>query len=395
VAAALATGSSTLLDPLDADDTRVTAEGLGALGFSIRIRDGRWEIDGRGGIVPGGGSLRLRDSGTSFRMLTAMASLGERPSRLDGSERLRQRPVRELATALTALDAQVSLTPVGGGLPLEAGGTPVRGGRVSMCASETSQFASALLLIGSRMPGGVEISLAETAVSLPYIELTARVLEQFGVGVDHLAERRWRVPPCDYSGREYRVAGDHSSASYFLVAAAVLGGSVRVENLEPDCAQPDARLGEILTQLGCAVRRGADWIEVEGSGRVPPFDLDLRESPDLVPTLAVLALFSDGASALRGIAHLRLKESDRLSVLARNLRTLGREASVTDDALTISPPQVAGPHGGVVETASDHRIAMAFAVAGLRLPGVSVDDADCVTKSNPGFWDQLSKLESR
>ncbi len=139
MAAALATGSSTLLDPLDADDTRVTAEGLGALGFSIRIRDGRWEIDGRGGIVPGGGSLRLRDSGTSCRMLTAMASLGERPSRLDGSERLRQRPVRELATALTALDAQVSLTPVGGGLPLEAGGTPVRGGRVSMCASESSQ----------------------------------------------------------------------------------------------------------------------------------------------------------------------------------------------------------------------------------------------------------------
>ena len=382
-----------MLGPLDADDTRVTAEGLGALGFPVRVRGDRWEIHGRGGAVPGGGSLRLRDSGTSFRLLTALASLGERPSRLDGSERLRQRPVRELAAALTALHAQIRLTPVGGGLPLEAGGAPVRGGRVSLLASESSQFASAVLLIGSRLPGGVEVSLADTAVSVPYVELTARVLREFGVRVDRTAERCWRVEQGDYPGREYRVEGDHSSASYFLAAAAVLGGRVRVENLEPDSAQPDARMGEILAGLGCAVRSDADWVEVEGSGDVPPMDLDLRESPDLVPTLAALALFSDGPSVLRGIGHLRLKESDRLAVLARNLRSMGREAWVNDDALTIAPPAPTGPHGGVIETASDHRIAMAFAVAGLRVPGVSIDDAGCVTKSNPDFWRELSKLE--
>jgi len=390
VAAALASGPSALIGPLDADDTRATIEGLSALGFVTRMLGGRWEIEGRGGTVPGGGSLELRASGTSSRFLTAVAGIGVRSSRLDGSERLRERPVRELARAMSGLGARLRLTS-GGGLPLEAGGTAFRGGRVRLSSRRSSQFASALMLIGSRLRGGLELEMSRPAVSLPYVELTARVLGEFGVAVQRTSELSWRVIEGDYRGREYPVEGDHSSASYLLAAAAVVGGRVRVEGLDPGSAQPDARLAPILGRMGCAVGSGPDWVEVEGSGRVPPFDLDLSDSPDLVPTLAVLALFSEGPTVMRGIAHLRIKESDRLALLARNLARLGRDASVCGDSLRVSAP--AGLRGAVVETRSDHRIAMAFAVAGLRLEGVTIDDAGCVSKSNPGFWRDFAALE--
>ena len=259
-------------------------------------------------------------------------------------------------------------------------------------AGRSSQFTSALLLIGSRLPGGLEIVLAPPAVSLPYVEVTVRVLREFGVRIERTGELRWRVSEGGYRGREFRVEGDHSSASYFLAAAAILGGRVRAEGLDPDSAQPDARLQRILHDLGCRVRSGPDWVEIEGSGRIRPFDLDLSDAPDLVPTLAVLALFADGPSAMRGVGHLRIKESDRLETLAGNLRRLGRDASTTEDALLVGPDSSRRPKGAMIETASDHRMAMAFAIAGLRIPGVTIDDADCVAKSNPDFWKDFSRL---
>jgi 3-phosphoshikimate 1-carboxyvinyltransferase len=200
------------------------------------------------------------------------------------------------------------------------------------------------------------------------------------------------VRPHDFRGREFRIEGDHSSASYLLAAAAVVGGRVRVCNLSPDSSQPDARLGAILGKLGCRVSTGDDWVEVRGSGRLKAFDLDLAGAPDLVPTLAVLALFAEGRSVLRGIAHLRHKESNRLELLARNLRALGRDAVAYGDRLVIEPA-VAPPNGGGIVCDSDHRMAMAFAVAGLRIEGVEIRDPACVAKSHPGFWAQLETLE--
>jgi 3-phosphoshikimate 1-carboxyvinyltransferase len=212
------------------------------------------------------------------------------------------------------------------------------------------------------------------------------------VRVERPDELRFRVHAGNFAGRELRVEGDHSSASYFLAAAAVLGGTVRVEGLDPGSAQPDARLQHILPELGCRLRTGPDWVEVEGTGRIPAFDLDMSEAPDLVPTLAVLALFAEGPSAMRGVGHLRIKESDRLETLAGNLRLLGRDASTTEDALLVGPASGHRPERAIIRTASDHRMAMAFAIAGLRIPGITIDDADCVAKSNPGFWRDLSRL---
>jgi len=218
------------------------------------------------------------------------------------------------------------------------------------------------------------------------------VMETFGVTPERSGPLEFQIRSCAYRPRDFRIEGDHSSASYFLAAAAVAGGRVRVEGLDPGSRQPDARLGRILAESGCTVGIGEDWIEVEGTGSLSPFDLDMAEAPDLVPTLAVLALFASGACRMRGIAHLRLKESDRLQVLAGNLRALGGEASVEGDALVVAP-STTELRGVRISTASDHRIAMAFAVAGLRIEDLYLDDAECVAKSNPTFWKEFGRLE--
>jgi 3-phosphoshikimate 1-carboxyvinyltransferase len=392
VTAALAAGESLLCDPLDADDTRATRDGLAAMGVEIRSERRGWIVRGCAGKLPGGGSLSLGASGTSMRLLTAVASLGHAPSNIDGSARLRERPLDELVRALQRLGASVRSDPATGGLPLTAGGAPPRGGAVRLGGVQTSQFTSALLLIGPRLAAGLELAVEPSPVSQSYVELTVDVLSAFGVPVQRASELEWSVPPHDFRGREFRIEGDHSSASYLLAAAAVVGGRVRVRNLSPHSSQPDARLGAILEKLGCRVSRGDDWVEVQGSGRLSALDLDLAGAPDLVPTLAVLALFAEGRSVLRGIAHLRHKESDRLELAARNLRALGREAVAYEDRLVVEP-SVGPPTGGAIVCEADHRMAMAFAVAGLRIGGVEIRDPACVAKSHPGFWAHLATFE--
>jgi 3-phosphoshikimate 1-carboxyvinyltransferase len=393
VAAALARGSSTLLNPLDADDCRITRDGLSSLGIGIRVLEDAWVVEGSAGSFPGGGDLFLGESGTSARFLTAVAALGLSPSGLDGAPRLRERPMQELATALSALGGAVRLSG-SGGLPLRAGGQEIRGGHVRLPSGRSSQFASALMLIAARLGQGLDLELEPPVVSLPYVALTVAVLEQFGLEIEQVEELRWRIPPGDLRGREYRIDGDHSSASYFLAAAAVLGGRVRVVGLDPRSKQPDARLGRILQQAGCSVSNGSDWIEVASTGDLASLNLEMGDAPDLVPTLAVLALFAEGPSTLRGIAHLRHKESDRLEVLARNLRELGRDAHAGADQLQVAPRSGA-LRGALIRTDSDHRMAMAFGLAGLRQPGIRIDDADCVAKSNPRFWDEFERFEGR
>ncbi len=392
VAAALADGVSRIHGPLEADDTRITLDGLRGLGVRAERRSKVWIVQGSGPAVPGGGAVELGQSGTSMRFLVALAALGREPSTLDGAPRLRERPVHELVRALTELGAAVEATPGGGGLPVRAGGAPALGGVLSVPGERSSQFASALLLIGSQLERGLELSLQPPVVSLPYVELTAQVLGAFGVEVQRVDRLRWKVPRCAYPGRPYRVEGDHSSASYFLAAAAVVGGRVRVEGLDPNSRQPDARLGRLLSQAGCDVEVGVDWVEVRGSGALRPFDLDMSDSPDLVPTVAVLAAFADGPSVFRAIEHLRHKESDRLEMVAANLRRLGCDGRAIDDRLEVRPPARERLHGARIETASDHRLAMAFAVAGLAIEGVVIDDPSCVAKSNARFWDQFEAL---
>jgi 3-phosphoshikimate 1-carboxyvinyltransferase len=394
VAAALAAGKSDIQGPLDAEDTRRTRDGLIALGFTVEDAAGKWTVGGRGGHVPGGGVLAFGESGTTCRLLTALAALGAAPSRLDGDARLRRRPLAPLLAALRGLGAEVTAAPGSEALPLSAGGRAFRGGAVSVQASSSSQFASALLMVGPCLPAGLLLELEPPLVSRPYVDLTIRTMAAFGVSVaarpDGLV---LDVRPASYRAGIYPVEGDWSSASYFLALPALVGGRVRMRGLSEGSAQPDARFASILREAGLTVRIESGLVEVEGGPGLRAFDIDASDCPDLVPTLAVVALAADGPCRMRGVGHLRHKESDRMTQLARNLKRLGAEVIVEAACLTVDG-SVRRLSGTTIETASDHRMAMAFAVAGLRVGEVVLDDFTCVAKSNPGFWSDFARLDA-
>jgi 3-phosphoshikimate 1-carboxyvinyltransferase len=391
VAAAVASGVSELRGPLDAADTRRTLEGLRGLGVRVDERDRAWIVHGSAGAISGGGSIDFGASGTSARLLTALASLGAKPSRLDGSPRLRERPMEELIQALSALGATVEPAGVKK-FPLRAGGSRVRGGQVVLSGARSSQFASALLLAAPSFEQGLRLQVAPPRVSFSYVRLTVEILESFGGVVEMEGEAEFAVPPQRLKAANLAIEGDHSSASYLLAAAAILGGRVRVRGLVAASAQPDARFLRDLQSLGCRVDSDGAGIAIEGSGRVPAFAWDLTGAPDLAPTAAVLALFAEGPCSLSGLQHIALKESDRLAVLQVNLNRLGAHAVVDGGTLSIVPPARGAAQGATIAVADDHRMAMAFAIAGLSIRGVTIDQPDAVAKSYPRFWDELADL---
>jgi len=387
VAGALAAGQSEIVGPLDARDTRETLAGLEALGMRASVDGDRWKIRGCAGNPPGGGRIDLEESGTSLRLLTAVAALGAKFSRIDGAARLRERPLVELTDALESLGAPVTQ----GGLPLTVGGTPFSGGEVCVAGSRSSQFASALMLIGPCLESGLTIRIEPPAISLPYVEVTRAVMREFGAETSHPESLTWRIPAGRYSATAFRVEGDHSSMSCFMAAPLLTGGSIRIEQIDPASAQADACFPDILESLGARVETGKEWIEIQADGTVPEFDLSMGHAPDLVPTVAALGLFSKGRSVIRGVEHLRYKESNRIEQLAVNLRRLGRAVEIFDDGLEFGEADVF-LRPAQIETAGDHRIAMAFALVALRLTGISVDHENCVAKSYPGFWNDWESI---
>lgn len=389
VLAALANGVSTLERPLEADDTLVTRDGLDLLGISSTIRDNAWDVHGTGGRILGGARIELKESGSSCRFLAAVAALGEHPSRLDGTARLRQRPMSLLTEGLISLGGRCVPESTAGQLPLWVGGKTPAGGAIVLPTSPSSQFVSALLMIGSRLPAGLRLEVTPPLVSQGYVDMTVEMLRSCG-GVVEVNAGIYRVHHGDLKPRRWVIEGDYSSASYFLAAGALLG-EVSVEGLREDSHQPDARLLSILQEMGCRVRHQGTVVTVGRPAVLRSVQLDLSDAPDVVPTVSILAMFAEGETRLSGLRHLRVKESDRLQSLADNLNRLGARTTIEDDALLIHPSP-AEYRGAVIATGGDHRIAMAFAIVGLRVAGVTVDDAACVAKSNPYFWNTLDRL---
>jgi 3-phosphoshikimate 1-carboxyvinyltransferase len=387
IAAALADGPSILFDPLLADDTRLTIAGLRRLGAAIEVGDRVVGVEGAGGPLAGGDGAELDcgNSGTTLRLLASVAALADRRVVLTGSARMRERPVGPLGTALEALGATVRY-PVADGLPpIEVTG-PLRGGEVAVDGGVSSQFSSSLLLAAPLMPEGFVLRLASLPVSRSYLDLTVDVMARFGVGVDRLRYERFAVRPGAYESTAYAVEGDWSSASYLFALAAALGGRVTVRNLGPTSAQGDRRFVGALAAMGCRVSASPDGVTVERDGPLHGIGCEMSSAPDTVQTLAVVAALAEGPTRITGVGHLRHKESDRLAVTADRLRALGADAEVEEDALTVVPAPL---HGGSIDPAGDHRTAMAFAVLGLAVGGVAIEDPGCVAKSWPGFWSTL------
>ncbi|WP_440949750.1 3-phosphoshikimate 1-carboxyvinyltransferase [Methanosphaerula subterraneus] len=390
IAAALAEGESLIRDPLMAEDTLLTVEGLRTLGARITGTGSGCLVQGTGGRpdCAEGTVLDLKNSGTSLRLLSSIALLctGTSGVTLTGSARMQQRPIGELGDAIRSLGGSVRYLAADGYPPCRVQG-PLVGGEATLDGSISSQFISSLLLAAPYAVRPVDLTVARQPVSRSYLEITCAVMAAFGVRVRREGYTHFTVQPARYQGREYTVEGDYSSASYFFALAAALGGKVTVRNLALNSVQGDRHFVSALEMMGCQVTGEAGGVTVERTGPLHGISIDMTTAPDTVQTLAVVAALADSPTTITGIGHLQYKESDRVAVTAGTLRALGCRVEVETDAITIHP----GPlHGGVVDPHDDHRTAMAFAVLGLAVGDVTIKDPACVGKSFPGFWDALA-----
>jgi 3-phosphoshikimate 1-carboxyvinyltransferase len=392
IAAALAPGESILANALKAEDTELTAQALASLGAGLDWQGHTIRVQGTGGALkPVTESIYLGNSGTSMRFLTAVAALGQGTYRLAGTPRLCERPMGELLEALGNLGVRVTSENGNNCPPVIVHGGSFTGGRTSLSGAVSSQYLSALLLIGPLASQGVEIDITGELVSRPYVDLTLAVLGAFGITYSREGYQRFVIPGGQsYQSRHYDIEADASSASYFWAAAALTGGRVTIANLDLESVQGDIDFLSVLARLGCRLTSGPEGLTVEG-GPLKGIPMDMSAMPDLVPTLGVLAAFAEGETVINGVAHLRHKESNRLAAVVMELRKMGVTAEETEDGLRI----VGGtPHGAEIDTYQDHRIAMSFAVAGLKISGVIIRDPDCVAKSFPDFWEYLEKIYS-
>ena len=390
IAAALAPGESILANALKSEDTELTAQALAGLGADLDWQGHTVRVLGTGGhLKPVADPIFLGNSGTSMRFLTAVVALGSGTYRLTGTARLCERPMGELLEALNNLGVQATSEQGNGCPPVTVTGGSFTGGITRLSGAVSSQFLSALLLIGPLAPKGVEIEISGELVSRPYVDVTLSVLTAFGITFSREAYRRFIIPGGQsYRNHQYDIEADASSASYFWAAAALTGGRMTIANLDLESIQGDIDFLSVLARMGCHLISSPQGLTVEG-GPLQGIHMDMSAMPDLVPTLGVLAAFADGETVISGVAHLRHKESNRLAAVVTELGKMGITAEETPDGLRI----IGGtPQGAEIETYDDHRIAMSFAVAGLKAKGVVIHNPDCVAKSFPDFWEYFENL---
>ncbi|HET8947128.1 MAG TPA: 3-phosphoshikimate 1-carboxyvinyltransferase, partial [Candidatus Polarisedimenticolia bacterium] len=344
--ASLCPGRSRLLRPLLGEDGLLLRDALAACGAGIvacGAEAADLEVQGGEAARNAGTALMLGNAGTAMRFLAARLAVEPDPRLLDGGPRMRQRPIEDLLGALRGLGMEAESVRGNGCPPIRVGGGRPRGGAVTLSGARSSQFVSALLMAAPRLEQGIDVGIEGALVSQPYVDLTASVMRRFGVEVRRMPERFAVAPGQAYHAAEVAIEGDWSSASYLFAAAAIVPGRVEVEGLDPGSSQGDAGILELLRRMGCRVEANAGRspdggkVTVEGPDRLRAVEADLAGMPDLAPTVAVLALFADGASRIRGVPHLRLKESDRLAALAAGIVALGGEAETHEDGLTIRP----------------------------------------------------------
>ncbi len=403
IAAALAKGTTVLLDPLISDDTNYLADALMQLGVKIEKEQDRWRVIGTGGAIAAGKEpLYLGNNGTATRFLASVAALGHTPCRIEGDAYMAGRPIEPLLQALRGWGVNISSVHGTGCPPLQIEpqkdkdkGGGIVGGETVLPKSGSSQYLSSLLLAAPYAQHPAILRLETPPPSRPYVAMTLAVMHDFGITVDCTEDYRYfSIPQGLYEPRQYQIEGDASNASYFWAAAAICSGRVVVKNVRVPSLQGDIMFASLLGRMGCIVEQTEEGLAVTGGKRLQAIDIDMGDMPDVAPTLAVVAAFAAGRTTLRNIGHLRIKECDRLAVVAENLQKIGVRVEEGDDSLAIhgTGGDCSQLHGAELATHDDHRMAMCFSLAGLKIPQIKILGDACVAKSFPDYWQRFSLL---
>ena len=390
--AALASGKTRLTNALFSDDSRYFANALQTLGFDVHLDEANSEmiVTGLGGKIPAEkAELFIGNSGTTVRFLSAFLALGNGEYVLDGEPRMRERPINDLVDALSQLGANLETT--NNCPPVKIFAKGLHGGKTTIAGNISSQFLSALLMVAPYARSPIEIELTTELNSKPYVDMTIAIMKDFGVEIERKGYERFIIHPARYSPLStYAIESDASAASYFFAVPAICGGIVKVENISRNSVQGDVAFLDVLQQMGCTVTEADNSISVHRPSSIVGLDVDMRDIPDTAQTLAAIAPFADTPTRIRGIASARVKETDRVSATCTELARLGIRVEEHEDGMTIHPVEKMRP--AVIQTYNDHRMAMSFALIGLRFDGLTIENPSCVSKTFPKYFEVLETL---
>jgi 3-phosphoshikimate 1-carboxyvinyltransferase len=391
--AALAQGRSTLSGALFSDDSRWFVDGLRRLGIAVETNaeTATVVVESAGGPPPAAqADLWVELAGTAARFLLAYTCLGQGTYTMDGTARMRQRPMHDLLQTLTELGGEFEPQGEAGFLPLSIKAKGLRGGKAGIAGNISSQFLSALLMVSPYADSDIELTLTTKLAAAPFVDITVGMMEAFGVEVERDGYDRFMIRAGQrYKAMDYEIEPDASNASYFYAAAALTKGRIQIDGLNRNALQGDIRLLDVLEQMGCTVESGPNWVAVQGNDTLRGIDVDMSTLPDMVITVAVLAAFADRPTTIRNVALIRHHETDRLAAITAELRKLGVKVDEFEDGLTIYPGIT---QAAAIHTYHDHRMAMGFAPIGLRVPGIEITGAECVAKTFPDFFERFNRL---
>ncbi|MCC5604737.1 3-phosphoshikimate 1-carboxyvinyltransferase [Nostoc favosum] len=391
--AALAQGDSVLENALFSEDSEYFAKCVEQLGIPITLNPhlAQIQVAGRGGDIPAKqADLFVGLAGTAARFISALVALGNGEYRLDGVPRMRERPMGDLLTVLEAGGATINFEGNSGFMPYTVYSRQFAGGNFRLKANQTSQQLSALLMIAPYAQQDTNIEVEGTLVSQSYVKMTCRLMADFGVEVIQIGDNQFQIKAGQrYQARHYTVEPDASNASYFFAAAAVTGGRVRVKHLTKQSCQGDILWLNVLEQMGCQIKDSDDYTEVTGPKQLQGIDIDMNDISDLVQTLGAIAPFASSPITIRNVEHIRYKETDRIKAVVTELRRLGVKVEEFPDRLKIEPGPITP---AAIETYHDHRMAMAFAVTGLKVPGIVIKDPGCTAKTFPDYFTRFFQM---
>ncbi len=390
--AALADGESHIYNCLKCEDTRYMISALNSHNINIVEDKTKVTVHGCNGF-PGtsGKNIFVGNAGTTMRFLCSFAALCLGETIIDGSWRMRQRPLNDLIDGLSPLGVEIISQNENGCPPVKIKGGGIDGGETEMNGDKSSQYFTSILMSSPYAKKDVLIKVNGELTSRPYIDLTIDLMRIFGVNVENNSYSSFFIKSGNgYRAREYTIESDMTSATYFFAAAAITGGKVKVKNINISTMQGDIKFVDILKKMGCIVLKGENFIEVEGGG-LTGINVNMNEMPDAVQTLAVTSLFAKGETRITGVSNLRIKETDRIKALATELSRLGAQVRELDDGLVIIPGKM---QAAEIVTYDDHRMAMSFSLAGLKIHGIRIKNPGCVNKSFPDFFKKLESLVS-